>query len=123
MAKVEASSASSVIGPQMTVRGVISGEENMTVHGRIEGNVNLEAELHVTTSAVLEADLEVHRVEVLGQIRGDISASDTIRLHAGSSVIGTIRAPEIIVDDGASFRGVVDMDVALPAEFIRDASS
>lgn len=114
MATAAATSPTSIIGPQMTVRGTLSGDENLTVEGRIEGNVNLEANLVVAPSATLEATLEVQRVDVHGQVVGDIAASETIVIHAGAQVAGTIRAPEVVVAEGSSFRGTVDMDVPLP---------
>jgi cytoskeletal protein CcmA (bactofilin family) len=103
-----------VIGPQIAVRGALSGEEDLLVEGRIEGKVALAGHLVVAASGELEADLEVESLEIHGQVRGDITASRSVTIERGAHVTGNVKAPRVIVHDGAHFDGAVDMDVALP---------
>jgi cytoskeletal protein CcmA (bactofilin family) len=112
--RTSVSSSSCVIGPQIAVRGTLSGDEDLLVEGRIEGRVVLTGHLTVATSGELEANLEVDSIEVHGQVRGDISASRSITIERGAHVTGNVKAPRVIVNDGAHFDGAIDMDVALP---------
>ncbi len=107
-------SATCVIGPEIAVRGTLSGEEDLIVEGRIEGRVSLNGHLVVASGGELEADLEVDSIEVHGQVRGDISAARAITIEKGAHVTGNVRAPRVIIHDGAHFDGAVEMDVQLP---------
>lgn len=102
-----------VIGKHITIRGNLSGAEDLVVEGRIEGTVKLGNHLTVEASGVVEADLEVQDLTVNGAVQGDIVASGSISINADAKVVGNIRAPRIIIEDGARFRGRVDMDVDL----------
>jgi cytoskeletal protein CcmA (bactofilin family) len=114
-------SSSCTIGPQMTVRGALSGEEDLIVEGRIEGSVSLSGHLTVAAGGVLQADVEVESIEVHGEVDGDIVASRAVTIDKGAQVSGNVRAPRIIIHDGARFQGAVDMDVDLPDKLPRSA--
>lgn len=103
-----------MLGPQITVRGSLSGEEDLVVEGRLEGSVALAGHLVVAQGGVVEADLDVASVEVHGEVRGDIVASRSITIERGAQVAGNVRAPRVIIHDGARFDGAVEMDVQLP---------
>lgn len=111
---VRASDGQSVIGPQIAVRGSLSGEENLIVQGRIEGNVSLAGHMVVTEEGEVEADIDVESIEIRGQFRGDIVASQSITIERGAQVVGNMKAPRVIIEDGARFDGAVDMDIDLP---------
>jgi cytoskeletal protein CcmA (bactofilin family) len=108
-----------IIGKNITIRGNLSGAEDLIVEGRIEGTVKLSNHLTVETSGVVEADLEIEDLTVNGAVHGDIVATRSITISAGARIEGNIRAPRIIIEDGARFRGRVDMDVELPEELTR----
>lgn len=111
---VRASDGQCVIGPQIAVRGRLSGEENLIVQGRIEGNVSLAGHMVVAEEGDVEADVEVESIEIRGQLRGDIVASGSITIKQGAHVIGNVKAPRVMIEDGAKFDGTIDMDVELP---------
>ena len=115
------SSASCVIGPQTAVRGALSGEEDLVIEGRVEGSVSLAGHLVVAESGEVEADLEIESIAVLGRVRGDIVASRSITIERGAQVSGNVRAPRVIINDGAHFDGAVEMEVDLP-EGLRKAA-
>ena len=56
-------------------------------------------------------DIEVQNVEITGRVTGNIAATDKVELKADCRVVGDVRAPRILIADGASFKGNVDMDV------------
>jgi len=115
------SSSACVIGPETAVRGALSGEEDLVVEGRVEGSVSLAGHLVVADTGEVEADLEIESIAVLGQVRGDIVASRSITIERGARVSGNVRAPRVIINDGAHFDGAVEMDVDLPDELRKAA--
>ena len=103
-----------VVGQQISIRGTLVGEEDLLVEGRIEGAVTLTGHLTVAQAGVLEANLDVDSIEVWGEVIGDIVASRAIMIQKGARVHGNVSAPRVIIHDGASFHGSVEMDVKLP---------
>jgi len=104
-----------LIGSKITIRGQVSGTQDLVVEGRIEGRVSLENRLTVEESGSIEADLEVVDASFKGEVRGDVVASRSAVLHPTARVIGNIRAPRLVIEEGARFSGTVDMEVELPA--------
>jgi cytoskeletal protein CcmA (bactofilin family) len=108
-----------IIGSQITIRGNITGSEDLYVEGRVEGSIQLGNHLTVESTGTVEADIEVEDLTVNGTVQGDIVATRSITINPDAKVIGTLRAPRIIIADGARFKGKVEMDVALPADLTR----
>jgi len=104
-----------IIGKNITIRGNLTGAEDLVVEGRIEGTVTLSNHLTVQSSGTVEADLDVEDLTVNGAVHGEIRASRSVSINADAKVVGNIRAPRIIIEDGARFQGRVEMDVQLPA--------
>ena len=103
--------ARTVIGPSFVVEGDITGDEDVLVQGTVKGRITLKEGLVVDASGVLEADVETATVEVAGQVTGNVSAAERVELKAESRVSGDVRAPRILIADGAHFKGSIDMDV------------
>jgi cytoskeletal protein CcmA (bactofilin family) len=110
-----ASNEPCLIGSKITIRGQVSGNQDLVVEGRIEGRVGLESRLTVEESGSLEADVDVTDASVKGEVRGDLVASKIAVLHPTARVIGKIRAPKVVIEEGARFSGDIEMDVDLPA--------
>ncbi len=101
--------ASTVIGSSIVIDGEISGEDHLVVHGTVKGRINVRDSLVVENGGLVEATVESSTITVNGTVNGDISASERAELRPNSTVIGDIRAPRILIADGASFKGNVDM--------------
>jgi cytoskeletal protein CcmA (bactofilin family) len=101
-------------GPNVTIDGAVTGSEPVMVEGTIKGTINLSGDLRVGTKARIEAKVHAKNVVVEGKLTGDISADERVELVASASVDGNIKAPKIIVAEGARFRGNVDMGSAKP---------
>jgi cytoskeletal protein CcmA (bactofilin family) len=104
-----------LIGSKVTVKGSISGNQELVVHGRVEGRVGLENRLTVEEDGSVQADIEVIEATVRGEVRGEVVASKVAFLHSTARVAGTLRAPRIVIEEGARFSGNIEMDVELPA--------
>ena len=109
------SGGQTVIGSTIVIDGEVSGDEDLVIEGTVKGKVTLRQGLYVEGSGVIEADIETARVEVSGQVTGNIAATEKVELKADCRVVGDIRSPRILIADGAVFRGNVDMDVGARA--------
>ena len=105
------SGATTVIGPSFVVDGEITGSEDVVVQGTVKGRITTKEALVVEASGVVEADVECATVDVAGQLTGNVSAGERVEFKAESRVSGDVRAPRILIADGAHFKGTVDMDV------------
>ncbi len=109
-----------VVGQSILISGKLTGDEDLTVRGRVEGELTLSRTLIVETSGVVKANVAVKNAIVSGVVVGNINATESVELTREGRMVGDIRAPRVIIVDGASFRGRVDMgDVEpgrLPAE-------
>jgi cytoskeletal protein CcmA (bactofilin family) len=103
------------IGSKTTVRGQVSGKQDLVVEGRIEGHIQLESNLTVEESATVEADVEANVATLKGEVRGPVVAARSAVLEATARVTGKLKAPSIVIADGAHFSGEIEMDVELPA--------
>jgi len=70
--------------------------------------------LTLEQSSVIKADVEVQNVTIKGQMNGNTKASSKVEITADAKIIGDIRAPRVVMEEGAKFRGAVEMDVKLP---------
>ena len=99
-----------ILGPSLTVTGEITCQEDMTIHGKVNGQITMtKGNLVVAPTGSAEADVHGIRVTVHGKIKGDIVASERLELTDTAVVSGMISAPSLVVHDGATFDGVVDM--------------
>ena len=104
---------SCTIGPGVSVNGRVSGSDEVIVFGTVEGNVALENTLTVEEGGRVVADIDVDSVVVRGEVNGEVVARQTVELVDGCLVTGNLRAPRIIIEEGARFQGNVDMDVSV----------
>jgi cytoskeletal protein CcmA (bactofilin family) len=98
-----------VIGPSILINGKLTGDDDLTVRGRVEGELTLTKTLIVETSGVVKANVNVRNAIVSGVVVGNITATESVELTREGRMVGDIHAPRVIIVDGASFRGRVDM--------------
>ncbi len=101
--------ATTVIGSSIVIDGEISGEEQLIVHGTVKGRIAVSDTLVVENGGLVEATVESGTITVNGTIHGDIAASERAELRPNCTVVGDIRAPRILIADGATVKGNVDM--------------
>jgi cytoskeletal protein CcmA (bactofilin family) len=102
------------IGPDIVVEGTVTGTEFLLIEGSVKGEIRLEADLRIGVNATVEATVHARNVSVEGRLIGDASADDRLELIATAEVEGNLKAPKIIVAEGAKFRGNVDMGSTKP---------
>jgi cytoskeletal protein CcmA (bactofilin family) len=104
------------IGPAITVEGTITGSEPLHVEGTVKGRIDTASEVRLGKQARVEATVHGRSVIVEGKLTGDLTADERVELVASASVDGNIKAPKIIVAEGAKFRGSVDMGAPRPKD-------
>jgi len=98
-----------VIGKKVSVDGKIGGSEALLIEGHVKGEINLENDLTIGSTARIEAKVHARNVTVDGAVIGDITADAKVELRPSANVDGNIKAPKIVVAEGAVFKGSVDM--------------
>jgi cytoskeletal protein CcmA (bactofilin family) len=98
------------IGPSISIRGDVTGDEDLVIEGRVDGSVVLDA--HAVTvggEGRVRASITGRVITVEGHVEGDLTAQEQIVLRGTAQVQGDVKAPRVVLEDGASFRGLVDM--------------
>lgn len=109
-----ATGGTGVIGRGITIRGNLSGSEDLIIEGRVEGTVSLKNHLTIESTGVVVADVDAANLTINGEVSGNIGASETVLVSGTAKVVGNIRAPRVIIEDGARFKGGIEMEFDLP---------
>lgn len=111
-------SANTVIGESILISGKLTGDEDLTIRGRVEGELSLSHTLIVEPSGIVKANVAVKNAIVSGVVVGNIAATESVELTREGRMVGDIRAPRVILVDGASFRGRIDMGEVEPGRHL-----
>ena len=104
------------IGKSVVIKGELNGSEDLTIEGHVEGKIELRD--HVLTigpNGRIKAELFAKSVIVLGEVTGNVTASEKVDIRDNGSVDGDIISPRVAIAEGAHFRGSVDMQRAAAA--------
>jgi cytoskeletal protein CcmA (bactofilin family) len=112
------------IGKSVVIKGELNGSEDLTIEGHVEGTIQLRD--HVLTigpNGKIKAQVFAKSVIVLGEVTGNVTASDKVDIRDNGSVDGDIISPRVAIAEGAHFRGSVDMQrkPAAPAQAAKPA--
>ena len=98
------------IGKSVVIKGELSGSEDLTIEGHVEGKIELKDNvLTIGPNGRIKAAVFSKAVIVLGEVNGNIAASEKVDIRDGGSVDGDIVSPKVAIAEGAHFRGSVDM--------------
>jgi len=114
------------IGKSVVIKGELNGSEDLTIEGHVEGTIQLRD--HVLTigpNGKIKAQVFTKSVIVLGEVTGNVTASDKVDIRDNGSVDGDIISPRVAIAEGAHFRGSVDMQrkPAAPAQAAKPAAA
>ena len=99
-------------GRTVVIKGELNASEDLTLEGQVEGKIEmLQNILTVGTGAKLQAEIFAKSVVVLGEVVGNVTASERLEIRANGSVEGDVVAPKIAIAEGAHFRGRIEMRV------------
>src|SRR5258708_6344718 len=99
------------LGSSLHVKGDITGSEDLLIDGSVEGLIQLdERKLTVGTTAKVTADINARDVVVYGYVKGNVRARGRIEIKKDGSVIGNLTTAQIMIEDGADFKGSIEID-------------
>ena len=104
-------SSASRLGASLHIKGDISGKEDLHLDGNVEGLIQLEdCKLTLGTSAKLTGDVVAREVVVYGSVKGNLRGCDRIEIKKDGSVNGDLTTARIMIEDGAYFKGSIEID-------------
>jgi cytoskeletal protein CcmA (bactofilin family) len=106
-----------LIGPSIEIKGSVSGDEDLLIEGRVEGKIELaQHTVTIGTSGSIKADVRGRNIIAMGEVEGDLTGTEQIVLRQSSTVRGNLVAPRVSLEDGANFKGSIDMTSKPAAE-------
>jgi cytoskeletal protein CcmA (bactofilin family) len=105
------------IGKSVVIKGELNGSEDLTIEGQVEGKIELRQNvLTIGANGKIKAQVFAKSVIILGEVTGNVSASDKVDIRDNGSVDGDIAAHRVAIAEGAHFRGSIDMQKAAGAK-------
>lgn len=112
------------IGKSISIKGDLTGEEDVLVEGKVEGKVNLpNNELTIGANGRVDADVHAKTVLVIGRVSGNVSGSERVEIQASGIVEGDVRAPRLVVQEGAQLNGSIQMTNEKPGATTKPSAS
>lgn len=98
------------IGKSLVIKGEVTGSESLYIDGRVEGSINLAGNrVTVGRNGVVAANISAREIVVLGKVRGNLAATDRVDIRNEGSLTGDVIAQRISIEDGAYFKGGIDI--------------
>jgi len=105
-----------VLGKSVTIIGDIASEEDFTMDGNIRGFVDMPgSRLTIGPNGTLDSQgIKAREVVVSGIVHGNIEAGEKVLVHSNAELVGDVRTPGIVIEDGARFKGAIDIQTRKP---------
>ncbi len=98
------------IGKSLVIKGEVSGSESLYIDGKVEGSISLSGNrVTVGRNGQVAANITAREIVVLGKVRGNVTASDRVDIRSEGSLTGDVTAQRISIEDGAFFKGGIDI--------------
>jgi cytoskeletal protein CcmA (bactofilin family) len=98
------------IGKSVVIKGELNGSEDLTIEGQVEGKIELRQNiLTIGPNGRIKAQVFAKSVIILGEVTGNVTASEKVDIRDNGSVDGDIASPRVAIAEGAHFRGSIDM--------------
>jgi cytoskeletal protein CcmA (bactofilin family) len=105
-----ASGEQATIGKSLVIKGEVTGSESLYIDGKVEGSINLAGNrVTVGRNGQVAANISAREIVVLGKVRGNVTASDRVDIRSEGSLTGDVTAQRISIEDGAFFKGGIDI--------------
>ena len=99
------------LGSSVHIKGTITGSEDLQIDGKVEGAISLRGHgLTIGASAQLNSEIDAREVVVYGKVTGNVHARDRVDVKTDGSIIGDIATARISIEDGAHFKGRIEID-------------
>jgi cytoskeletal protein CcmA (bactofilin family) len=104
------SNEQATIGKSLIIKGEVSGSEALYIDGRVEGSINLAGNrVTIGRNGVVAANVTAREIVIIGKVRGNLNASDRVDIRNEGSLTGDVIAQRISIEDGAFFKGGIDI--------------
>src|SRR5438309_9991336 len=97
------------IGASLKIKGSVTGEEDLQIDGKVEGPVTIRGRVTVGCSGQLSAGVTARELAVYGKVSGNVDARDRVEIKRDGAVIGDIQTARISIEDGAIFKGRIEI--------------
>jgi len=105
------SSTPATIGSSIYFKGELTGEEDFIIQGKVDGEIKLHKNnLTIGVDGVINANITANIIIVEGQLNGDLFGSENVIIRKTGNVLGNIVSPRVTLEDGAKFKGSIEMD-------------
>ena len=99
------------IGPSITIKGELTGQEDLEIQGKVEGTITLKKNrVMVSESGRVKADIHAKSIRVGGEVSGNLLGDDEVIILRTGRVEGDIKASRVVLEDGSKFKGSIDME-------------
>jgi cytoskeletal protein CcmA (bactofilin family) len=98
------------IGKSITIKGDLSGDEDLVVEGNVQGKIELpNNQLTIGPNGNVAADVAAKAVVIVGKVSGNVTGTERVEIESTGAVDGDVRAPRLVVQEGAILNGTVEM--------------
>jgi cytoskeletal protein CcmA (bactofilin family) len=112
------------LGSNLQVKGEITGTEDLLIDGEVEGLIHLdERKLTVGATAKVTADITARDVVVYGTVKGNVRAKGRIEIKKDGAIIGNLTTAQIMIEDGADFKGSIEIDRSVAEQAEKSVAS
>ena len=98
-----------VVGETLRIQGTMTSNEEILVNGELSGQLELNHRLTIGTKGKVEASVKAKEVIIAGSVKGNVDATERITLRAGANLVGDVKTAGIVIEDGAYFKGGIDI--------------
>jgi cytoskeletal protein CcmA (bactofilin family) len=98
-----------IIGESMKITGEVQSKEEIQLNGELEGKLDIKNRLNIGPKGKAKASISATEVDVSGSIKGNVDASERIVLRKGADLVGDVKTAGIVIEDGAYFKGGIDI--------------
>jgi cytoskeletal protein CcmA (bactofilin family) len=98
-----------VIGESLRIQGTLTSNEEIVVNGELNGQLQMNHRLTIGAKGKVEAGVQAKEVIIAGSVKGNVDAAERITLRAGANLVGDVKTAGIVIEDGAYFKGGIDI--------------
>lgn len=111
------------IGQSICIKGELNGNEDLTIEGKVEGDIRLkDHNLIIGTNGKIKAEIFAKNITVMGEVDGNVHAEEKVEISKSGRLMGNITAPRVVIEDGARFKGSVEMESTKKSMYTETAS-
>jgi len=103
-------SSSSFLGKTIEIKGEITSDEYLTIEGKVTGNITISKTLTVGKNGLVNGQIKADAVKIDGKVDGHVDASGKLEITAGGNFTGTMKTDKLVIEEGAVFKGNVNLD-------------